>query len=199
MDNPIVAERSTSALRRQIDVKQRLSGFSEVLNLRISEWLADDDARSPPQLIDAMRYAVQGGKRFRPFLAAECAKLFGLPPNASLDLACAIECFHCHSLVYDDLPAMDDDPTRRGRPTVHVVFGEATAILAASRLQADLRSAGIVAERATHRDPQVCTWLISELAATAGKNGMAGGQPLDLMSEAALAPPTWPLSNKSIP
>jgi farnesyl diphosphate synthase len=167
---------------KQMDVKQSLSSFSEILNLRISELLAvNDDARSPPQLVDAMRYAVRGGKRFRPFLAAECANLFGLPLSSSLDLACAIECFHCHSLIYDDLPAMDDDPTRRGLPAAHVVFGEATAILAASCLS--MIAFEIIAEPTTHHDPQLRTWLITELAAIAGRSGMAGGQLLDLISE----------------
>jgi len=167
---------------KQMDVKQGLSSFSDTLNLRIFELLAaDDDARSSPQLVDAMRYAVRGGRRFRPFLTAECANLFGLPLSSCLDLACAIECFHCHSLIYDDLPAMDDDATRRGLPAVHVVFGEATAMLAASCLS--LTAFEIIAEPTTHRDPQVRTRLIAELAAIAGKSGMAGGQLLDLMSE----------------
>jgi farnesyl diphosphate synthase len=167
---------------KKTDVERSLSSYSEALNRRISELLtANNDPASPPQLVEAMLYGVRGGKRFRPFLAAECASLFGLPLASCLDFGCAIECFHCHSLIYDDLPAMDNDPTRRGLPTVHVAFGEATAILAASCLS--LIAFEIIADAATHRDPEVRAWLVGELASVAGPRGMAGGQLLDLMTE----------------
>jgi farnesyl diphosphate synthase len=182
MNQLVVDERRGGAFDRQPDVEQSLLNFSEMLNRRMAELFASNrDARSPPQLVDAIRHAAHGGKRFRPFLTVECAKLFGVPASSSLDVACAIECFHCHSLVLDDLPAMDDDSIRRGLPTAHVAFGEATAILAASCLS--LMAFEILAKPATHRDPQVRTWLIAELARIAGSGGMAGGQLLDLMSE----------------
>ena len=178
----VASERRGRAFDRRPDVAQRLSSFSERLDHRLSELLASSrDTRSPPQLVNAMRHAVHGGKRFRPFLTVECAKLFGLPANSALDAACAIECFHCNSLVLDDLPAMDDDAVRRGRPTVHAAFGEATAILAASCLS--LTAFDILARPATYRDPHIRTWLIAELVRIAGSGGMAGGQLLDLLSE----------------
>jgi farnesyl diphosphate synthase len=134
---------------------------------------------APARLAAAMRYAaLGGGKRFRPFLVIESARLFGLPPDVALDTAAAIECVHCYSLVHDDLPAMDDDKVRRGRPTVHVEFDEATAILAGDALLTFAFE--ILARPDTHPDPGVRSRLVLGLARAAGAGGMAGGQQLDL-------------------
>jgi farnesyl diphosphate synthase len=135
-----------------------------------------------PRLFAAMRYAVLGpGKRLRPFLLLETAGLFGVPEVQAIRAAAAIECLHSYSLIHDDLPAMDDDDMRRGQPACHIAFDEATAILAGDSLQA--LAFQILAEPATHPDPAVRSELVARLAHTAGANGMAGGQMLDLESE----------------
>jgi len=135
-----------------------------------------------PRLVAAMRHAVLGGgKRLRPFLLAECAALFGSPLQAALPAAAALELVHAYSLVHDDLPAMDDDDLRRGRPTVHVAFDEATAILAGDALLT--LAFEIMAEPATHPDAALRSWLVNGLARAAGTAGMAAGQALDLAYE----------------
>jgi farnesyl diphosphate synthase len=134
------------------------------------------------RLRSAMRYALLGaGKRLRPFLAVQSAALFDVTPGSALRAAAAVECLHCYSLVHDDLPAMDDDDLRRGRPTVHRAFDEATAILAGDSLQA--LAFEILAETQTHDDPAVRSALVLELAKAAGETGMVGGQMLDLLAE----------------
>ena len=133
-------------------------------------------------LHEAMRYAALGpGKRFRPFLVLTGARLCGVPDRHSLRAAAAVELIHAYSLVHDDLPAMDDDDLRRGRPTVHVRYDEATAILAGDALQALAFEA--LADSETHWDPEVRCELVSELAAAAGARGMVGGQMLDLKAQ----------------
>lgn len=139
-------------------------------------------AAPPQRLAEAMRHAVLGGgKRLRPFLLIESAGLFGLKTENALDAAAAVECVHCYSLVHDDLPAMDDDEVRRGQPTVHVAFDEATAILAGDALLT--LAFEILARRETHADPLVRSELALGLARAAGWAGMAGGQALDLAAE----------------
>ncbi|MCB1496180.1 MAG: polyprenyl synthetase family protein [Bauldia sp.] len=131
----------------------------------------------PPRLLDAMRYAALGpGKRIRPFLVIETARLFGHAGDAVVTVAAALECIHAYSLVHDDLPAMDDDDMRRGRPTVHIRYDEATAILAGDALLtlAFDAVAGIDAPAETR------VALVMALAQAAGIGGMAGGQALDL-------------------
>jgi farnesyl diphosphate synthase len=136
----------------------------------------------PPRLLAAMRHAALcGGKRLRPFLAVETAGLFGCDGIGPLRAACAIELLHCYSLVHDDLPAMDDDDLRRGRPTVHKAFDEATAILAGDALQT--LAFEILADPATAPDPKIRSDLVLGLARAAGLGGMAGGQMLDLAAE----------------
>ena len=126
-----------------------------------------------------MRYALLGeGKRLRPFLLAESAKLFNVPRDMALRAGAALECIHCYSLIHDDLPAMDDDDLRRGKPTVHKAFDEATAILAGDALQT--LAFEILSEPETHPDAAVRVELVAGLAKAAGKDGMAGGQMLDL-------------------
>lgn len=137
---------------------------------------------APAHLHNSIKYAVlNGGKRFRPFLVLESAQLFGISYEEALPTAAALECIHCYSLVHDDLPAMDDDDMRRGRPTVHIAFDEATAILAGDSLLTFAFE--ILSEEATHSDPQVRLALISKLAQASGYNGMAGGQARDLAAE----------------
>ncbi len=136
----------------------------------------------PARLAEAMRYAsLGGGKRLRPFLVIEAARLFGRSDAGVLRAAAAIECVHCYSLVHDDLPAMDDDDLRRGRPTVHKAFDEATAILAGDALLTHAFT--ILADPATDADPAVRGELVALLAGAAGPAGMVGGQMLDLEAE----------------
>ena len=126
-----------------------------------------------------MRYAVQaGGKRLRPFLVLETAALFGAPRDRAMRVACAIECLHTYSLVHDDLPAMDDDDLRRGRPTTHKQFDEATAILAGDALLTIAFE--ILADEATHPDGAVRAALVMDLARAGGHDGMIGGQMMDI-------------------
>ncbi|HEU5019808.1 MAG TPA: farnesyl diphosphate synthase [Pseudolabrys sp.] len=140
----------------------------------------------PKRLADAMRHAVLGGgKRLRPFLVIESAALFDAKADGALLAAAALELVHCYSLVHDDLPAMDDDDLRRGRPTVHKAFDDATAILAGDAL---LTLAFDVCARAeVHPDPAVRNAVVLELARAAGLGGMAGGQMLDLAAEGRFA------------
>jgi farnesyl diphosphate synthase len=140
-------------------------------------------ARHDPEsrLIEAVRYAtLSGGKRIRPFLVMSSSALFGVSKAFALRVAAAIEMVHCYSLIHDDLPAMDNDDLRRGLPTCHVKFGEATAILAGDALLA--RAFEVIAEPATHSDPRVRSDLVGELAKAAGADGMVGGQMLDLLA-----------------
>jgi farnesyl diphosphate synthase len=159
---------------------QRLEECTALTNKRLEQLLADTSLPdAPARLVAAMRYAVLGpGKRFRPFLVIEGARLFGEPPDTAIDTAGAIECLHCYSLVHDDLPAMDDDRLRRGLPTVHIKFDEATAILAGDALLTFAFE--ILARPETHHDPAVRARLVLGLARAAGPGGMVGGQQLDL-------------------
>jgi farnesyl diphosphate synthase len=142
----------------------------------------------PRRLLDAMRHAsLGGGKRLRPFLTIECAALFDVPRERALMAGAAIECVHGYSLVHDDLPAMDDDALRRGRPTVHRAFDEATAILAGDSLLTF--AFDLLARPQTHPDAAVRVALVSGLARAAGFGGMAGGQMLDLAAEGRFGAP----------
>ncbi|MDR7517262.1 MAG: polyprenyl synthetase family protein [Armatimonadota bacterium] len=140
-------------------------------------------ADCPPRILHrAMRHAVlAGGKRLRPLLVLASAEACGLAPEAVLPVACAVECIHTYSLIHDDLPAMDDADTRRGRPTVHVAFGEAIAILAGDALHA-LAFALIPQAAATCGAERVLA-VVGEIAAAIGTDGMVGGQVLDLLGE----------------
>ena len=133
------------------------------------------------RLQEAMRYSsLDGGKRLRPFLVLQSAQLFNCTLRGALQVAAAIEMVHCYSLVHDDLPAMDDDDLRRGRPTAHKKFDEATAILAGDALLT--KAFEVLADIDTHSDPQVRCELVAELAIAAGDRGMVGGQMFDLMA-----------------
>ena len=133
------------------------------------------------RLTEAMRYAtLNGGKRVRPFLVMSSARLFNVAESSSLRVAAAVEMVHCYSLVHDDLPAMDDDELRRGQPTCHVRFNEATAILAGDALLT--KAFQVLADPDTHPDPAVRSDLVAKLAHAAGDEGMVAGQMLDLMA-----------------
>jgi farnesyl diphosphate synthase len=144
--------------------------------------LVSDELARPARLLDAMRYASLGaGKRFRPFLVVESASLFGVPREQALLAGVALECVHCYSLVHDDLPAMDNDDLRRGQPTAHKAFDEATAILAGDGLLTF--AFDILARPETHPNAAVRIDLVLALARAAGLGGMVGGQMLDLAAE----------------
>jgi farnesyl diphosphate synthase len=135
-----------------------------------------------PRLWDAMRYAVlNGGKRMRGFLVLRVATLFGADPRAALRVAASVEMLHAYSLVHDDLPAMDDDDLRRGKPSCHRAFDEATAILAGDALQT--LAFEILADPATSDDAQIRCELVLALARASGAAGMAGGQMADMQGE----------------
>ena len=156
----------------------------------LSELLAQAPAAGerdrPARLLEAMRYSsLSGGKRIRPLLVVASGNLFGVPRQRSLMAGAALELIHCYSLVHDDLPAMDNDDMRRGRPTTHKAFDEATAILAGDGL---LTLAFDVATRpAVHPEAEVRVNLVGTLARAAGVGGMVGGQLLDLAAEGRFA------------
>ena len=132
------------------------------------------------RLTEAMRYAALGpGKRLRPFFAMEAANLFDIEERPVLRAACALECVHANSLVHDDLPCMDDDDVRRGRPTVHRAYDEATAVLAGDALQT--AAFDILLHPDTHDDPEIRCELAARLSLASGARGMAGGQMIDLL------------------
>jgi farnesyl diphosphate synthase len=159
---------------------ERIAGLIEN---RLDALLAPEP--QPPaqaRLVEAMRYAaLGGGKRLRPFLLIESARLFGIAEEDALDAGAALECVHCYSLVHDDLPSMDDDKVRRGRPTAHIAFGEATAILAGDALLT--LAFDMLSRPGTCPDAAIRVELIGLLASAAGVEGMAGGQALDLAAE----------------
>jgi farnesyl diphosphate synthase len=131
------------------------------------------------RIVEAMRYAVfAGGKRLRPFLVLNCSRLFDVDRARAARVAAAIEAVHTYSLVHDDLPCMDDDALRRGRPTTHVAFDEATAVLTGDGLQT--LAFAILASPETHPSAETRCELVARLAAAAGHDGMVGGQMIDM-------------------
>jgi len=164
------------------------ASFSEALTqaAQLTDVVLDQLLVVPPGLearvYEAMRYsAVAPGKRLRPFLVLASARMFGVAQRCALQVAAAVEMIHAYSLVHDDLPAMDDSDLRRGRPTCHKEFDEATAVLAGDGL---LTAAfELLAEPDTHGDPAVRIELVSALASAAGAAGMVGGQMIDLIAE----------------
>jgi len=152
------------------------------LEMLLSDRTGAGEIARPARLIAAMRHAVLGGgKRLRPFLLVETARLFIGDPHGAVRAGAAIELLHCYSLVHDDLPSMDDDDLRRGRPTVHRAFDEATAILAGDALQT--LAFEVMADPQTHSSAEVRSELVLGLARAAGLGGMVGGQMLDLAAE----------------
>ena len=139
-----------------------------------------DDTRA--RLVEAMRYAaIGGGKRVRPLLLVATAELFGVGRNAAINAGCAVEAIHAYSLIHDDLPCMDDDDLRHGKPTLHKAFDEAAAVLAGDCLHA--LAFDILTQADTSTDPFVRAELVATLARASGHDGMAGGQMMDIVSE----------------
>jgi farnesyl diphosphate synthase len=153
-----------------------------LLSELLSERSLPDEITRPKRLIDAMRYSsLGGGKRLRPLLVVESAAIFGVPRKAGLFAGAALECIHCYSLIHDDLPAMDNSDLRRGRPTLHKAYDDATAILAGDALLT--LAFDIITRDEIHREASVRLALTQALARAAGVGGMAGGQMLDLAGE----------------
>jgi farnesyl diphosphate synthase len=175
-------------LNRRLDAVA--AATEEALLARLANTSERGELPRPERLLAAMRYAATGGKRIRPFLVVESAALFGVPEAQAIPVGVALECIHCYSLVHDDLPAMDNDDLRRGRPTTHRAFDEATAILAGDALLT--LSFDILA--ALSADATTRVELIGLLARAAGIGGMAGGQMLDLEAEGRFADDKRPLS-----
>ena len=160
--------------------------IESVLEKLLSTAPLEGELSRPARLIEAMRYSsLGGGKRFRPFLVVESAALFAVPRSRALMAGAALECVHCYSLVHDDLPAMDNDDLRRGQPTAHKAFDEATAILAGDGLLT--LAFDILSRTEAHPDAAIRIDLVSSLARAAGLGGMVGGQMLDLEAEGRFA------------
>jgi farnesyl diphosphate synthase len=181
------------AAARAEEFRRRLDAAAEAtesaLDALLSPPALPGEIVRPARLLDAMRYStLGGGKRLRPFLVIESARLFGVEGESAIRTACALEMIHCYSLVHDDLPAMDDDDLRRGRPTAHKAFDEATAILSGDGLLT--YAFDVVADAATHPDGNLRAALVLALARAAGLGGMVGGQALDLAAETAATPLT---------
>ncbi|CAO4137369.1 polyprenyl synthetase family protein [Methylorubrum extorquens] len=148
----------------------------------------------PPRLMEAMRHAVLGGgKRLRPFLAIETARMLGGAEDAALAAGAGVELVHCYSLVHDDLPAMDDDDLRRGKPTVHKAYDEATAVLVGDALQT--LAFEVTADPRWQPDPAIRAELVLGLARASGLGGMVGGQLLDLSAEGRFGPATMDIDD----
>jgi farnesyl diphosphate synthase len=155
-------------IQREVD-----AAFSDFLPM-------PDDTRG--RLVEAIRYAaIGGGKRIRPLLTVATAGMFAVDRDAAVRAGCAIEAIHVYSLVHDDLPCMDDDDLRHGKPTLHKAFDEATAVLAGDSLHA--LAFEILSMPEVSRDPFVRAELVATLAAASGWNGMAGGQMMDMVAE----------------
>lgn len=152
------------------------------LHSREEEGESEGPQSGEAKIMETMRYsALSGGKRLRPFLTVECAKLFGVSPDSALTAAAAIEFVHVYSLIHDDLPAMDNDDFRRGKPSAHKQFGEAAAILAGDALLT--YAFEVLAHPSVHPDANVRCELIRCVASAAGVRGMVGGQMMDLDAE----------------
>jgi farnesyl diphosphate synthase len=165
----------------RVTVADAMSETSAAVD-RVLDALLPRPAGDEARVMEAMRYAtLAGGKRLRPFLVDASARLFDVPRVQSLRVGAAVELVHSYSLIHDDLPAMDDDDLRRGQPSCHKKFDEATAILAGDALQALAFEA--LADPDTHPDPEVRCALVARLAAASGCAGMVGGQMIDLAAE----------------
>jgi farnesyl diphosphate synthase len=171
---------------RDREFLEKLEGHAAAVQALLGELLSDAarpaETARPERLLAAMRHGVlNGGKRMRPALVVESAALFGADTDAALRVAAALECVHCYSLIHDDLPAMDNDDVRRGQPTVHRKFDEATAILAGDSLLT--YAFDILAAPETQLPDATKVALTLALARASGIGGMAGGQALDLEAE----------------
>ncbi|MCK5384878.1 MAG: polyprenyl synthetase family protein [Alphaproteobacteria bacterium] len=162
-------------------LQNEMGSVSEAVNKTIGLLLPKTDL-AEMRLFEAMRHStLGGGKRLRPFLVMHSAALFNVDPARARRVSAALEFIHCYSLIHDDLPAMDNAALRRGKPTVHRQFDEATAILAGDALLT--LAFEVLSEPETHEDPHVRCELIKTLAVSAGSQGMVGGQMLDLIAE----------------
>ena len=162
-------------------IKNDLTSARKQLDKNLAKYLTLPKGKEK-RLTEAMRYSVLGeGKAFRAFLVLTVGKILGLKKTNALQIATALEMVHTYSLIHDDLPAMDNDTLRRGKPTNHIAFDEATAILAGDGLLT--LAFEVLADKKTHQDTQIRSDLIQMLAQKAGKNGMAGGQMIDLIGE----------------
>jgi geranylgeranyl pyrophosphate synthase len=157
---------------------QRVPGYLQRLDRALHQWLPPP-TQYPPSLHEAMRYAAEGGKRLRPLLIYATGEVLGVAPRSLDPAAAAVELIHAYSLAHDDLPAMDDDDLRRGRPTVHKKFNEALAILAGDAMQA-LAFYALTHDVEAGLDPRQRLRMIELLAEASGSRGMAGGQAIDL-------------------
>ena len=167
--------------------------IEETLDRLLSDRVLPGEITRPTRLMGALRYsALGGGKRLRPFLLVESARACGGEEAGALVAGAALELVHCYSLVHDDLPAMDDDDMRRGRPTLHKAFDEATAILAGDGMLTLAFDA--MASEIVHPDPAVRIRLVAGLARASGVGGMVGGQALDLEAEGRNSPDGKPLA-----
>lgn len=167
-----------------MSLKQELERVENIVNERMSGMLPSEvEGRiGENRLAKAMRYScLSGGKRVRPFLVMTTASLFGVSESCASQVAAAIEFVHAFSLIHDDLPALDDDDTRRGQPSLHVKFDEATAVLAGDALLTFAFE--VLSHETTHSDPSVRLELISSFSKAIGYTGMIGGQMLDMISE----------------
>lgn len=162
-----------------IDFDQRLKEVADKVTVALDQ-LIPPASGPEADLMRAMRHAaLANGKRMRPFFLLEAGAMFDAPEKSLLRAAAALECVHCYSLVHDDLPCMDDDDFRRGQPTVHKAFDEATAVLAGDALLT--LAFKILASRETHPDAEVRALLIERLADSSGARGMVGGQMIDML------------------
>lgn len=162
-------------------LQEALDQSAELVEKSIKRILPETEL-AERHLYDAMRYGVlAGGKRLRPFMVMQSAALFNVDPLRARRVAAALEFLHCYSLIHDDLPAMDNSDKRRGKPTIHRKFDEATAILAGDALLT--LAFEVLADRDTHPDPHVRVELVRKLAIASGGHGMVGGQMLDLIGE----------------
>src|ERR1700733_2989423 len=156
--------------------------FDDLLDRLLTATTVSGEIARPERLMEAIRYScLGGGKRLRPFMVVESANLFEVPRPQALMAGAALECVHCYSLVHDDLPAMDNDDLRRGQPTAHKKYDEATAILAGDGLLTF--AFDLLSRTQTHPDPAVRVELVGGLARASGLGGMVGGQMLDLAAE----------------
>jgi len=160
-------------------IAERVAEAADMVTVALDQLLPRGEG--PEQrLTEAMRYAALGpGKRIRPYFAIETARMFDVEERPVLRAACALECIHAYSLVHDDLPCMDDDDLRRGRPTVHRAYDEATAVLVGDALQS--AAFEIMAHPDTHEEAEVRNELVRKLALAAGARGMTGGQMIDIL------------------
>ena len=169
------------AANSNLDLLQEMQAVAKAVDSQFDLLLAvPEDPRAV--LFNAMRHAaIGGGKRLRPLLVIATSRLFNVDQVSAIKAATAVEALHVYSLVHDDLPCMDDDDLRRGKPTAHVAFGEAEAVLAGDALHA--LAFDLLSDESTHPDPFVRAEMVSCLARAAGPSGMAGGQMMDLVAE----------------